>query len=136
MAGIQVRSPDSPDETRAFTDKGRLDIVRLGNGMAVGCGHFEPGWRWSSHVQPIAGTPSCNTAHTGCCLSGRMRVRMDDGEEAEISSGQYFSIAPGHDAWVVGDEACVMLDFTGTDTYARPQAPPPRREATRPVVRH
>jgi len=116
--GMEVKNLDSPDETRQFVAKGKADIVQVG-GVTVGRGVFEPGWRWSEHVKPIAGTDSCQVPHTGYVLSGRMHVRMDDGTEGEVGPGDAVAIPPGHDAWIVGDEACVMLDFSGMATYAK-----------------
>jgi quercetin dioxygenase-like cupin family protein len=115
---LEAKSLDSPDETRPFVDKGKTDVVKLG-GVTVGRGVFEPGWRWSEHVKPIAGTDSCEAPHTGYVVSGRMRVVMDDGAEAEVGPGDAFVIAPGHDAWTVGDEACVLVDFSGMEHYAK-----------------
>jgi quercetin dioxygenase-like cupin family protein len=115
---LEAKSLDSPDETRPFVDKGRTDIVKVGD-VTVGRGVFEAGWRWSEHVKPIAGTDSCQAPHTGYVLSGRMKVVMDDGAEAEVGPGDAFVIAPGHDAWTVGDEACVLLDFSGMKHYAK-----------------
>ena len=118
MGTLEAKSLDRPDETRAMADKGKVDIVQLG-GVTVGRGTFQPGWRWSQHVKPLAGTDSCQAAHTGYVLSGRMRVRMDDGAEGEAGAGDAMVIAPGHDAWVVGDEPCVVLDFSGMADYAQ-----------------
>ena len=84
MADIAVKSFDSPDETRPFRDKGEMRIVNVGD-ETVGRGTFEPGWRWSDNVKPIAGTDSCQTYHLGYVLSGRMRVFMDEGNEQEIA---------------------------------------------------
>jgi quercetin dioxygenase-like cupin family protein len=109
----------SPDETRLFKDgKGKMEVFSLGD-STVGRGEFEPGWRWSQHVKPIAGTPSCQAAHTGHVLEGRMAVKMDDGSEVEYGPGDFFFMPPGHDAWIVGDKRCVMLDFTGVAKYAK-----------------
>ena len=119
MAELEVRNPDQPDETRPFVDRGRVDVVQLADGV-VGRGTFEPGWRWSEHVKPIAGTDTCQSAHLAYCVSGRMAVRMDDGTEKEIGPGDVIVIPPGHDAWVIGDEPCVQVDFTGMEAYARP----------------
>jgi quercetin dioxygenase-like cupin family protein len=118
QATLQKKNLDQPDETRPFKAKGSVQIVKLGS-VVVGRGTFEPGWRWSEHVKPIAGTDSCQSAHTGYALSGRMTVRMDDGSEDSIGPGDAFSIAPGHDAWTVGKEACVLLDFSGMENYAK-----------------
>jgi len=120
MAGITVKRFARPDETRPFTDKGRAEILKFGDG-AVGRGIFEPGWKWSVHVKPIAATRSCQVAHSGYCVSGRMHVVMDDGQEAEIGPGDYAVIPPGHDAWTVGREPCVIVDFAGMESYARPE---------------
>jgi hypothetical protein len=119
MARMSIKRFSAPDETRPFVGKGRLEILRIGDGI-VGRGIFEPGWRWSTHVKPIARTPSCEAAHSGYVLSGRMRVVMDDGQEAEIAPGDYVTIPPGHDAWTVGSEPCVLLDVAGFADYARP----------------
>jgi hypothetical protein len=118
MTRMTIKRFSAPDETRPFVDKGRLELIRLGNDL-VGRGIFEPGWRWSKHVKPIAGTASCEAAHAGYVLSGRMRVVMDDGQEAEIAPGDFVTIPPGHDAWTVGSEPCVILDFVGFADYAR-----------------
>jgi quercetin dioxygenase-like cupin family protein len=118
MAELEVRSFDPADEVRPFVDKGQVAIVNLSGGT-VGLGTFEPGWRWSEHVKPLAGTDSCQAAHMGYCISGRMVVRMDDGTETEVGPGDVVVIPPGHDAWVVGDEPCVQVDFTGMETYAK-----------------
>ncbi|MCX5012137.1 MULTISPECIES: cupin domain-containing protein [unclassified Streptomyces] len=120
MAGLTFRNFDKPDETRPFPDgKGRLDVFNTGGG-AVGRAVFEPGWRWSEHIKPLAGTESCQSAHTGYVVSGRMKIVMDDGESGEIGPGDFIEIAPGHDAYVLGDEPCVALDWTGYGDYAKP----------------
>jgi quercetin dioxygenase-like cupin family protein len=114
-----IKSFDRPDETRPFAANGRADVVTVA-GVTALRGVFEPGWRWSEHVQPIAGTPSCQAAHAGYVLAGRMRVRMDDGTEGEVGPGDVFVASPGHDAWTVGDQACVVIDFgPSAGAYAR-----------------
>ena len=120
MAGLEQKSVESPDETRPFVDKGRAELVTLG-GRTVGKGTFEPGWRWSEHVKPLAGTDSCQATHFAYVLSGRMAVRMDDGTEGETGPGEFVRIEPGHDAWTVGDEPCVLVDFQGFERYAKPE---------------
>ncbi len=109
---------ESPHETRPFQAHGHMDVVTLGD-FTIGRGSFEPGWRWSEDVKPIAGTDSCQTRHTGFCLSGQMTVRADDGAEITVGPGDVVVIEPGHDAWTVGDEPCVLLD-TGVAAYALP----------------
>jgi quercetin dioxygenase-like cupin family protein len=119
MANLAGKRFESPDEVREFADdKGRVELVDL-NGHAVGRGTFEPGWRWSEHVKPIAGTDSCQVEHIGYVLEGRMALRMDDGTEREFGPGDAFHMPPGHDAWIVGDEPCVLLDFGGLKGYAQ-----------------
>ncbi|MFF8840742.1 cupin domain-containing protein [Streptomyces sp. NPDC015130] len=119
MAGIVQKSFDSADETRPFTEgKGRLDLVN-GEGGAVGRAVFEPGWQWSKHVKPIVGTDSCMASHVGYIVSGRMKVVMDDGETVEFGAGDFMEVKPGHDAWVLGDEPCVALDWVGFVDYAQ-----------------
>ena len=113
---MQAKSLDSPDETREF-ENGKMDVVNLGE-VTVGRAVFEPGWRWSESVKPIAGTDSCQVPHVGYVVSGRMVVKMADGTEHEFGPGDAGTIPPGHDAWIEGDEACVWLDFAGAEQYA------------------
>jgi len=121
MAGLEIKPLSSPEEVRPFQDgKGAAHLVSLTPGL-VGRGVFEPGWRWSQHVRPIAGTDSCQTAHLGYVVSGRMHIVMDDGSEGGCGPGDAVHIAPGHDAWTVGNEACVMIDFGLIQNYAKPQ---------------
>jgi hypothetical protein len=121
MEQMIVKRIDRPEETRPFA-KGRVELIHLGDGT-VGRATFEPGWKWSECVGPIAGTESCEASHLGVVESGRMHVRMDDGQEAEMGPGEILLIPPGHDAWVVGDEACVVLDFAGMEHYAERTVP-------------
>jgi Cupin domain len=118
MAKLTVRKFSSPDETRPFKSHGRVDLLTLGAGT-VGRAVFEPGWKWSVDVKPLAGTESCEANHSGYVLSGRMHIVMADGEEADVGPGDYVVIPPGHDAWVVGNDSCVVLDFAGMGDYAQ-----------------
>jgi mannose-6-phosphate isomerase-like protein (cupin superfamily) len=120
MEGIkqaEIKSFDEPDEVRPFKAHGEAQIVNVGAGT-VGKGVFQPGWRWSEDVKPLAGTDSCEAAHFGYVESGRMMVRMDSGEEFEVSAGNIAVIPPGHDAWV-DDEECIFIDFAGMGDYAK-----------------
>ena len=117
-SSVEAKTFDKPDETRQFAGNGVIDLVSVG-GRVVARGTFEPGWRWSANVKPIAGTSSCETFHLGYCLQGRMRIRMDDGAEQEVTEGMAVAIAPGHDAEVIGDAPCVLLDFGEISEYAR-----------------
>lgn len=118
MAAAEVKSFDSPDETREFEGKGHAKMVELA-GHTIGKGTFEPGWRWSENVKPIAGTDSCQVSHLGYVLSGSMRIYMDDGSEVELGAGDVVAIPPGHDAEVSGSEPCVMVDFGEIGDYAK-----------------
>ncbi|MGH3302785.1 MAG: cupin domain-containing protein, partial [Streptosporangiaceae bacterium] len=97
---------------------GRVDVVNT-RGGAVGRATFMPGWRWSEHVKPIAGTDSCRAAHAAYYVLGRMKVVADDGEEIEYGPGDFAVIPPGHAAWTVGNEPCVIIDWQGFADYAR-----------------
>ena len=129
MSGLETKSFDTPDETRPFADKGAAQIVTLG-GSSVLKGRFEPGWRWSEHVRPLAGTDTCQSPHFLYVLAGRMHVRMNDGTEGETGPGDVARIEPGHDAWVVGDEPCLVVDFGASPAYAQPA---PQAEAAHQV---
>jgi quercetin dioxygenase-like cupin family protein len=119
VAGMIRKSLDTPEETRPFEGgTGQVELVNVDAGP-VGRGTFLPGWRWSEHVKPIAQTDSCQAPHMGYYLSGRMRVVMDDGQEEEFGPGDYAVIPPGHDAWTVGDEPCVVIDWQGFADYAK-----------------
>jgi len=119
MAKLQAKRFENADEVRPFNDgTGQVELVQLDDN-AVGRGTFQPGWRWSEHVKPLSGTDSCRVAHVGYVLEGRMNVRMDDGQELEVGPGDVFNMPPGHDAWIVGEEACVLLDFGGLSGYAK-----------------
>jgi hypothetical protein len=111
---------DQPDEVREFAGHGRLELVEVA-GRMVGRGTFEPGWRWSVDVKPLAGTDSCQTLHLGYVLEGRMRVHMDDGTSFDCGAGDVIAIMPGHDAEVLGDETVTTLEFGEAATYAKPR---------------
>ena len=118
MSGLIRRNFDSPEETRRFeAGMGHLDLVNL-DGGPVGRAVFEPGWQWSKHITPLAKTDSCEASHVGYVISGRMTVRMDDGQQSEFGPGDFMVCPPGHDAWVLGDEQCVVLDWQGFTDYA------------------
>ena|SRR5947207_79183 len=119
MATAIKKNFNSPDETRPMPN-GTVQVVNLGEITAMQT-TFEPGWRWSESVKPIAGTDSCQVNHIGYQLSGRLNVRLNDGTEQEYGPGDVYNIPPGHDAWVVGNEPVVMVDFRGAETFAKPQ---------------
>lgn len=117
-ATVQKKTTNAPDETRQFVDKGKVDVFQFGERVA-GVGTFEPGWKWSECVKPIAQTDSCQSHHFGYILSGRMRIKGEDGSEEEFGPGDIMLIEPGHDAWVVGSETCKAVDFAVSPTYAQ-----------------
>lgn len=114
---IERKTFGNPDDTRTF-NHGRIDIVSIG-GTQVGLARFEPGWKWSADVKPIAGTSSCQTPHLGYVVSGRMHIVSDDGTEVEYGPGDAMWVPPGHDAWVLGNEPCVIFDVTAAPVYAK-----------------
>jgi quercetin dioxygenase-like cupin family protein len=119
MSGLVRKSFEKPDEVRPFESAtGQLELINTEGGV-VGRATFLPGWKWSEHVKPIAKTDSCQAAHTGYFVSGRMKVVMDDGEEIEYGPGDFAVMNPGHDAWIVGDEPCVVIDWQGMSDYAK-----------------
>ncbi len=118
MAGVESKSFDAPDDVRPFTGNGQAQVVELAGNTVVKA-TFEPGWRWSENVRPIAGTDSCQSPHFFYVISGRLKVVMDDGAELEAAPNDVVRVEPGHDAWVVGDEPCVSVDFGASPAYAR-----------------
>jgi len=115
----ELKSFAKPDEVREFP-KGRLELIKIG-GATIGCAVFEPGWRWSTSVQPIARTKSCQAPHFQYHVSGVLKIRMDDGSEFECHPGDVSLIPSGHDAWVMGENPAVVVDFQGMLDYAKPK---------------
>ena len=118
MESLTVQNIDSPTETRPFQANGRAEMVQLDD-FAIGRGTFEPGWKWSNDVKPIAGTESCEAPHFQYHVSGRLAIRMDDGSEFIAGPGDVTALPSGHDAWVVGDEPVVTIDWFGAGNYAK-----------------
>jgi hypothetical protein len=117
MNKAELKSFGKPEEVRDFP-KGRVDLLKVG-GATVGRATFEPGWRWSTSVQPIAKTKSCEAPHFQYHVSGVLMVLMDDGTELECKPGDVSLLPSGHDAWVVGNEPAVVVDFQGMIDYAK-----------------
>ena len=115
---LEVKSHGSPDEVRS-PDKTRVEVVRL-EGFALGRFNFEPGWRWSECVKPVVKTDLCQVSHVGYAVSGRITVRMKDGTEKTIVAGESYTIPPGHDAWVEGNERFVGIEVMSAEQYAKP----------------
>lgn len=113
----ELRHFNQPDEVREFP-KGRLELMNVG-GATIGRAVFEPGWRWATSVQPLAKTDSCEAPHFQYHVSGVLKIKMDDGTEFEARPGDISLLPSGHDAWVVGDEPAVVVDFQGMRDYAQ-----------------
>jgi quercetin dioxygenase-like cupin family protein len=112
-----VKSFGAPDEVRTF-EKGVVELVSVG-GSDIGRLTLQPGWRWSEHVKPIAGTDLCEAPHFQYQISGTLHVRMGDGTEFDVHAGDVNALPHGHDAWVVGDEPVVVVDWWGASNYAK-----------------
>ena len=119
MVDVILKRFDKPDEIRTFP-KGKFEIVHIA-GTTIGRATYEPGWRWSECIKPVAGTESCQLHHVGTVASGQLRIRHNDGTEVEVGSGDAYVIEPGHDAWVIGSEPFVAYEFDSgaAETYAR-----------------
>lgn len=118
MLEVILKRFDNPDEIRLF-DKGKFEIVTIA-GMTIGRATYEPGWKWSEHVSPIAGTDFCEVEHVGMVVSGKATAAMKDGKVYELGPGTIFHVpAWPHDSWVVGDEPYVSIHFMGADTYTK-----------------
>jgi hypothetical protein len=117
MQQTEHRSFDKADEVREFPN-GRAEILKVGD-AEIGRLTLEPGWRWSTDVKPIAKTDSCHAPHFQYHLAGRLAIRMDDGTEFIAGPGDVTSLPSGHDAWVVGDEPVVVVDWFGASNYAK-----------------
>jgi hypothetical protein len=120
MLEVILKSFEAPDEVRLF-EKGKFEIVNIG-GMTIGRATYQPGWKWSEHVGPLAGTPLCEVEHVGLVITGRAAAALVDGGQVELTPGKLFYIPPvAHDSWVIGDEPYVSLHFLGADHYTKPE---------------
>ena len=115
---LETKSHDEPDEVRS-PEKTQVEIVRL-EGYTIGRFKFQRGWRWSECIKPVVGTDSCQVAHVGYAVSGRVTVRMNDGSQTTIKPGMSYTIPPGHDAWVEGDDPFVGIEVMSAEQYAKP----------------
>ncbi len=113
----ELKSFGKPDEVREFP-KGKVELITIG-GASIGRATFQPGWKWSESVQPLVKTKTCEAPHYQYHLSGRLMVKMDDGTMIECKPGDVSLLPSGHDAWVVGDEPAVVIDFQGMMDYAK-----------------
>ena len=113
----EIKDFKFPDETRGFNN-GKMEILNIAGGV-VGRIHLEPGWRWSRDVKPIVGTEWCEAPHFQYLISGRLHVLMESGNEFDLEPGMVSWIPAGHDAWVVGDEPVIGIDWHGATNYAK-----------------
>jgi class 3 adenylate cyclase len=125
MARLQRRRFEDTRDVRV-TGRGQVEVVELDDRVVAKI-TWQPGWRWSVDVRPIAGTQYCQSHHLAVSLSGRIRVQMQDGVELEIGPGEIYEIPPGHDAWVLGDEPFVSVDFEAMRGFAKPSTDATRR---------
>ena len=129
MPRLQVKTFADPDERRTFP-KGYAEVVSLDE-ATVGRSQWEPGWRWTTHLAQVAGTASCQTHHLGLSVSGHLRVETDAGDSIDIPPDSIYEIPPGHDAWVVGDEPWVTVEWTSARIVGiAPEGPGERTLAT------
>ena len=118
MLEVILKRFENPDEVRLF-EKGRFEIIRIA-GMTIGRATCGPGWKWSEHVAPTAGTAFCEVEHVGMVISGRATAAMRGGEVYELAPGTVFHVPPvAHNSWVVGDEEYVSLHFLGAEQYTK-----------------
>jgi quercetin dioxygenase-like cupin family protein len=117
MAKAEQKSFRAPDDTRSF-ECGKVDILHIG-GSDIGLLTLQPGWRWSDHVKPIAGTDLCEAPHFQYHVQGTLHIAMDDGRSFDAKEGDVIAVPQGHDAWVVGDEPVVLVDWWGASDYAK-----------------
>jgi hypothetical protein len=117
MDKVENKSFAEPDETRTFSN-GRMEVLHIG-GSDIGRLVLEPGWRWSQDVKPIAGTDLCEAPHFQYHVSGTIRLQLEDGTEFDAVPGDVTALPAGHDAWVVGNEPVVVVDWWGASDYAK-----------------
>ena len=119
VSKFEVKSHDKPDEVRT-PNKTRIEVVRL-DGFTLGRFMFQPGWRWSQCIKPVVHTDSCQNSHVGYAVSGRLTVVGKDGSTKSISPGDSYTIPPGHDAWVEGNEPFICIEVMSAEQFAEPQ---------------
>lgn len=120
VSKFEVKSHEKPDELRT-PNKTRVEVVRL-DGFTVARFIFEPGWRWSECIKPVVNTSSCQNSHVGYAVSGRLTVTATDGTKKNIGPGESYTIPPGHDAWVEGNEPFVCIEVISAEQFAKPHS--------------
>ena len=106
-----------------------IDTTRAANGRVKRvC--YPPGFRWSTHMKPLVNTPLCMHAHVGFLARGRVRGTYADGCAFDLAAPRAVVIEPGHDAWVVGRQPAVLIEFDNeSGTAARFGLPDTHRHA-------
>jgi hypothetical protein len=118
MNEVILKRFEQPDETREF-ERGKFEVVHIG-GLTIGRATYQPGWKWSEHVGPLAGTPFCEVEHVGLVISGKAAAAIPGGETVELTPGSLFHVpSTPHDSWVIGDEPYVSLHFLGAGAYTK-----------------
>jgi hypothetical protein len=117
MAGVEINDFSSPDEVRR-PERTTVELVKLAGGE-IGRYTFQPGWKWSECIKPVVGTETCQVEHVGYVVSGTLHVEHEDGAKGDVGAGTVYRIAPGHDAWVAGDDPVVVVEFQGAASYAK-----------------
>ncbi|KRB13598.1 cupin [Mesorhizobium sp. Root695] len=115
---FESKSHNKPGEVRS-PNKTRVEVVRL-PGFTLGRLNMEPGWKWSECVKPVVKTDSCQVSHVGYVVSGAITIRLDDGTQKTFEQGTSYTILPGHDAWVEGNERIVCIEVTSAEQHAKP----------------
>ena len=119
VSKFEVKSHDKADEVRTPT-RTRVEVVRL-EGYSLGRFILEPGWRWSECIKPVVHTESCQNSHVGYAVSGRITITTQDGSRKSVAAGDSYTIPPGHDAWVEGDEPFVCIEVLSAEQFGKPQ---------------
>ncbi len=119
VSKFEVKSHDEADEVRT-PNKTRVEVMRL-DGYTLGLLTFQPGWRWSECIKPVVRTESCQNSHVGYAISGRLTIVVKDGTKKTVAPGEAYTIPPGHDAWVEGNEPFVCIEVLSAEQYAAPQ---------------
>ena len=117
MAGVEARDFSAPNETRK-PEKTIIELVNIGAGQ-IGRFTFQPGWKWSECIKPVANTDSCQVEHIGYCISGAVHIQHEDGSAEDITPGKVYRIAPGHDAWTTSSDPAVVVEFQSAAVFAK-----------------
>ena len=119
MADLRRKSFQHPDETLRLPGIDE-SVVELG-GFTVAKVVQHADWIWSRDMRPLIGAGDyCEARHVGLVVSGRWGATMRDGTTMEFGPDDVFDVPPGHDGYTIGDEACVIYEFSGVRSFIRP----------------